>query len=148
MKTNKGFTLIELLVVIAIIGLLSSVILTSLSAARAKARDSARVSQLGELQKAYELYYAGHGCYPAVGSQDNPDHECSMGQFNFEKLTSFKVVGGATIQGRQYNYHVYDGDSNRYVSEVSIETEAGCAYNDSRGKGIAPCLGVDSPQNF
>ncbi len=38
MKNNRGFTLIELLVVIAIIGILSSVVLTSLSNVREKAR--------------------------------------------------------------------------------------------------------------
>lgn len=146
MQKNKGFTLIELLVVIAIIGILGSIILTSLAGARSKARDSARVSQLDELQKAYELYYAGHGCYPAVGSQDNPDEECSMGQFNSEKLTSFKVLSGAEVQGKLYNYHLYQGDSGRYVSEVGLETGNGCYYNDSRGKGVAPCIGAGTPQ--
>ncbi len=40
-KMQKGFTLIELLVVIAIIGILSSVVVTSMSSARTKAKTAA-----------------------------------------------------------------------------------------------------------
>ncbi|MCR4311465.1 MAG: prepilin-type N-terminal cleavage/methylation domain-containing protein [Candidatus Taylorbacteria bacterium] len=49
MKKTQGFTLIELLVVIAIIGILSSVVLVSLSGTRDKARRSAFKSEAAAL---------------------------------------------------------------------------------------------------
>lgn len=64
---NHGFTLIELLVVIAIIGILASVILASLNAARAKARDARRLSDLKQVQTALSMYYSDNGNYPSTG---------------------------------------------------------------------------------
>lgn len=61
---QPAFTLIELLVVISIIGLLSSVVFASIGSARAKARDARRMSDMNEIAKALELYYADHGAYP------------------------------------------------------------------------------------
>lgn len=61
---TSGFTLIELLVVIAIIGILSSVVLASLSTARQKSRDAKRISDIGQLQLSLELYYDGSQQYP------------------------------------------------------------------------------------
>lgn len=63
-RTYRGFTLIELLVVIAIIGLLSTVVLASLEAAREKARDARRLSDMKQLQLAFELFYDDNGQYP------------------------------------------------------------------------------------
>jgi len=52
MNKNKGFTLIELLVVIAIIGILSSVVLASLTSARIKAQTVAFKSEISALRPA------------------------------------------------------------------------------------------------
>ena len=80
-KENQAFTLIELLVVISVIALLASIILAALSAGRAKARDAKRVADLGQLQKALELYYSSQqpNTYPVegcssgfAGNQNNP----------------------------------------------------------------------------
>ncbi len=65
---QRGFTLIELLVVISIIGLLSSVVLSSLNSARIKARDSIRKQHLVQLRTALEIYYNQNGSYPITGS--------------------------------------------------------------------------------
>lgn len=54
---KKGFTLIELLVVVSIVGLLSSVVLSSLRTARMKARDTKRIAQINSLNTALQLSY-------------------------------------------------------------------------------------------
>ncbi len=69
---NKGFTLIELLVVIAIIGILSSVVLASLNSARRKARDARRISDMGQLQLALEMYYNDNTAYPLTADTLSP----------------------------------------------------------------------------
>lgn len=63
-KRNFGFTLIELLVVIAIIGVLASVVLTSVNAARVKARDARRLADVRQLVLALQLYYDDNNVFP------------------------------------------------------------------------------------
>jgi prepilin-type N-terminal cleavage/methylation domain-containing protein len=65
-KQYLGFTLIELLVVIAIIGLLASVVVTSLSNARVKSRDTQRVESVRQIITALELYFNHNNTYPTA----------------------------------------------------------------------------------
>ncbi len=54
---NRGFTLIELLVVIAIMGVLASVVLASLNAARDKGADAAIVQSINNMRGEAELFF-------------------------------------------------------------------------------------------
>lgn len=67
LKSRKGFTLIELLVVISIISLLSSVVLSSLGTARARARDAKRMQDLAQINTAIQLYILDNGEAPDTG---------------------------------------------------------------------------------
>ncbi len=61
---QRGFTLLELMIVVTIIGVLSAVVLASLRASQEGGRNAARVSQIKEYIKAFELYRSDLGVYP------------------------------------------------------------------------------------
>ncbi len=85
MKKNKGFTLIELLVVIAIIGILSSIVLTSVNSSRAKARIAvAQTTMKGVF----------HIVYDCVMIDDN---KSSFGDNNNLHLTNKKPIAGEDV---------------------------------------------------
>ncbi len=67
-KSRKGFTLIELMVAIAVIGFLSSMFLSYLGSARAKARDVRRKDDLRNIETALAVYFGNHGIYPTASS--------------------------------------------------------------------------------
>jgi prepilin-type N-terminal cleavage/methylation domain-containing protein len=62
-KHKKGFTLIELLVVISIISLLSSIVMTTLSGAKIKAKDAAIKMEVNQFTKLMDLEYNDNGSY-------------------------------------------------------------------------------------
>ena len=91
LQTKKSFTLTELLVVVSIIGLLSSVVLASLNNARAKARDTTRISDLKQLQLALALYYDKNGSYP--GAQNTVYTSAQASWITTDPLTTLVTQG-------------------------------------------------------
>lgn len=61
---KQAFTLIELLVSIAILAIVTSIGVANLITAQKQARDAARREIIGNVQSAFEQYYAQFGAYP------------------------------------------------------------------------------------
>lgn len=70
-KNSAGFTLLELLAVIAIISLLANSVFASVYIARAKGRDTVRVTSLKMFAEALEMYHIDHGKYPGSDAGGN-----------------------------------------------------------------------------
>lgn len=121
LKNKRGFTLIELLVVITIIGILTTVIATSLSRSRSRAYDTKIKQQLIGFRTSAYLYYYNQTPYSYGISSD-----CSAGVFidtninngspgnyiNSSNLPNFTNVFCAS-DGVSYSVKatLYDGES-------------------------------------
>lgn len=113
MRLKKGFTLIELLVVVSIIAMLTALIMVNFNAARERARDVQRKSDLDNVKKALRMYYNDNGLYPAH-STDNEIVGCGTGAspaacgwgsgWTRQTMTYMKVLPQDTIQGQTYSY--------------------------------------------
>ncbi len=145
MRLPRGFTLIELLVVIAIIGVLSSVVLSSLSTIRARARDTARIEAVDEMRKAIELYYADTGRYPGStfgsfastfdttngGACGYNSNWCVFETLLVNYISAFpRDDAGGPFLNRRFNYKS-NAPYQQYGLGVSLETSHAAAASDN-----------------
>ena len=130
---KKAFTLVELLVVIAIIGLLATLSVIALSNARAKSRDTKRMSDIKQVQTALELYFNDQNRYPTVTEWNTG----SIYSTSSEGTTTYMQVipTAPTNSDGDYcpsdsSYH-YASDGDSYVLSTCLGNNAG-----SLGTGI------------
>ncbi len=113
-RISRGFTLIELLVVIAIIAVITSIGVANLITAQKQARDAARREIIGNVQSAFEQYYAELGSYP-----------------NIDQGAAFEG-GEAPVDPKNSSTYVlsWDVTASTYCVCATLETGTGNSSND------------------
>ena len=110
-----GFTVIELLVVVAIIGIVSGIIVASVSGSKAKGRDAKRIADISVIQLALERYYDEKRYYPtdlssSSNSDDLSDYDSSVptkdSSGNDYKYSALNADNTATCSNDCQSYHL------------------------------------------
>lgn len=134
MKLRGGFTLIEMLVVVAVIGLLSSVLLTSLGPARDKARDSRILQEVNQVRSLAETLYNGN--YSGLPNVEGITAIESISSEELKKLAKdIQSFGGELVIRRPLtqptSYVAYSRMNVKIGVEPNLVTNYYCI--DSRG---------------
>jgi len=151
MKNKKGFTLIELLVVVAIIGILATIVLSSLSSARERARDATRLSDIRTIQTALELYNLETGSYPVTASDWNGSNTANWAALEALLGTTLPVDPLNTSVG---NESQVEAEGNYVYTYFAVDTAPWCnaqcyfiAFQLEGRNGNGANDGVEMPYN-
>ena len=140
--TTRGFTLIELLVVIAIIGLLSTVVVASLTTVRAKARDSKRLSDLQSIAKVIATLDNGFqpvtltGCTADMADLTSCSNSTAFTNFKDPSSPASVCAPGATAPckyGISDKAGADDATSQDYQVCTFLETNSGPVTSSAGG---------------
>jgi len=135
---NLAFTLIELLVVISIIGILATLVTANLNAARSRARDAERKSDMRNVSTALRLYFNDYGVYPGNDSSANikgcgssqtpPAGVCTYGSAWTAGVGPTTYMSKLPIDpttGQVYKYTFVNSDS--YILQACLENKSDTA---------------------
>jgi prepilin-type N-terminal cleavage/methylation domain-containing protein len=149
LKNNfkKGFTLIELLVVIAIIGILSSVVLASLSTAREKGRASAFKSEMDSFRKQAESFFSDSNTYSGLITISSTPEVDATSDASVQNILTSLISRSA--DGKMYGY--VSSDSYTLYGRIPATTTTSLIASDiwcvdNTGKGGSPS--VDATNQF
>ncbi len=147
---KRGFTLIELLVVIAIIGILASIIMVSLSSAKAKSRDGRRVADIKSIQLALSLYYNDNGMYPKniyAGAGTAPSSGLAPAYLPVVPTNPSGGTCASTGIGTAcYQYVAYSATNACNANgNPPISYHLGAAFEDTSNQALTNDIDADNP---
>lgn len=147
-KKNKGFTLIELLVVIAIIGILSSIVLTSLSSAKGKALRASALTTVSGLGTEFITCYDDSGTPTGMTSATTGGNAICSGSTLGTALTGHSIVW-PSLQGTNATGYCYSTASTACTLPATTTALPSpfYLYSATSGSALITCT-FSSTQNL
>lgn len=137
----NGFTLIELLVVISILGILATLLISNVTGARERARDSQRKADLQQIKEALRMYKNDYGAYPSTGANSTikgcgttaSPIDCTWGgEFKKDSTTYMKVLPKDPLPSQNYAYAQVDEDNFTLYAILENKSDQDVARSQAR----------------
>ncbi len=129
MTNNRGFTIVELLVVIVIIGILAALIIIGYNGIQSRAKATDIATDIRNVHKQIELYYADNGVYPSTGASAlgssniaRTDDNCAVGSSQADWVPSLSSTlpqsspnTNKGVNGNTTGCYMYTSDGVNYL---------------------------------
>ena len=137
-KKAYGFTIVELLIVIVVIAILAAISIVAYTGIQTRARDTTRQSDISQVQKLVEAYYAIHGLYPTTASSMGnagsvrTDSNCQSGTQSVDWVPGLDTTLPQSIpntnkgvNGSSTGCYIYVSDGTKYIISAWNNIESG-----------------------
>ncbi len=120
---KKGFTFLEIMVVVTLIIVGLIVVSLAFGGVRKRARDSARVSEIAEIQKALSIYNISANRFPVEPEEIIISEDDSFSQLMQKEFAAKKVPADPLHPAYTYRY-ISNHDGSDYQLRFCLETNS------------------------
>lgn len=136
-SNKRGFTIIELLVSLAIIAILFTAVMTLVGGLKEKSRDSRRMSDVREINKALALYANSNGKFLISSSPIVITGEDAVSEA-LETAGFITAVPSDPIHPTNSYTYQTDTEGNTFTISFCLETDTIPNYSQGCGNTITP----------
>lgn len=146
MKNQKGFSLVEMLVVVVIVGIIASIAIPQLLAARRRANGASAVSSLRVIVSAEQAYQnsSGAGSYGTLnqlradGSIDDVLDSGAKSGFVFNIVPTAATATSPAVYDAYANAGVFGSGATATGNKNFYTNESGLIYENEAGQNNPP----------
>ena len=146
-RKQSGFTIVELLIVIVVIGILAAITIVAYNSVQTRARDNIRKSDIAQLAKARESFYAVNGNYPmSAGWCTQPSGPAYIAAVAAEMAPFISKVPTDPLYGGTHQDYFY-----RNIADQGYYLHAELEGEDRTDDGIGGCTrtnGLDNEYDY